>query len=110
MSDAIDRIKAHYEALGVRTITVPEWGNLTFYSTPVTLAERNRIFAGSKGDNDYDIPAKVIISKAQDADGKKLFTVEHKAALMQKADSAVLIRIAAEILNGPAPPPVELKN
>lgn len=109
MSDITDRIKAHFESLGTREIVVPEWG-LTIYSSPVTTAERHRIYSGSKGDNDYEVLAKILITKAKDREGKPLFTLEDKAVLLQRADSSVLIRVSAEIMNGPAPSVAELKN
>ncbi len=109
MSEATDRIRAHFQALGVREIIVPEWGS-TIYSTPVTLAERHRIYANAKSENDYEVLAKILITKAQDKDGKPLFTAEDRAVLLQKADSAVLIRVAAEIMSSAAPPVAELKN
>ena len=110
MSEITDRIRAHFQSLGVREFIVPEWDNLTIYSTPVTLAERHRIYAGVKSDNDYEVLAKIIITKAQDKDGAKLFTIADKPALLNAADSSVLIRVAAEIMNGGAPPAAELKN
>jgi hypothetical protein len=109
MSEALDRIKSHFDSLGVREIIVPEWG-FSVFSTPVTVFERHRIYNGSKGENDYEVLVKILITKAQDKDGKKLFGLEDKAALLQRADSAVLIRVAAEIMNSAAPPLAELKN
>lgn len=108
MSDVLAKITSHFESLGVRTIHVPEW-DATFYSTPVTVAERQRIFAGTKGENDYELCIRVLLEKARDAEGKKVFTLADKPALLQKADSAVVIRVAAEILSG-GPDAGELKN
>jgi small-conductance mechanosensitive channel len=110
MSDVTDRIKAHFQALGTREIPVPEW-ETTLYTTPVTLAERHRIYAGVRSENDYEVLAKILIAKARDKDGRPMFTLEDRAVLLQKADSAVLIRVAAEIMNNAASPPgAELKN
>jgi hypothetical protein len=111
MSEILSKIAAHFDALGTRKIEVPEWGT-EIYASPVTLAERTRIYAGAKGDNDYEVLAKIIITKAKDAEGKPLFTLADKATLLQRADAAVLIRLAAEIMNGPSATPdaSELKN
>lgn len=112
MNEALAKITAHFDAIGTRKISVPEW-QLDFYVTPVTIAERSRIYAGSKGDDDYEVLVKVLITKARDAEGKPIFTLADKATLLQRADSAVVIRIAYEIMaGGPKPPPSadELKN
>ena len=109
MSDAIDRIKAHFESLGTREIVVPEWG-FTIYTSPVTPTERSRIYAGIKGENDYEVLFRVLLIKAKDREGKPLFSLEDKASILQRCDSSILIRVAAEIINGPSPPVDELKN
>jgi hypothetical protein len=48
--------------------------------------------------------------KASDANGQKLFTLEHKPTLLNKADSNVVGRIANAILADDAPKAEELKN
>jgi hypothetical protein len=108
MSDITDRIRQHFEALGTREIPVPEWG-VSIYSTPVTVAERAKIYAGEKK-TDQDFLVQILLTKARDREGRPLFTLEDKAVLMQKADSAVLIRVAAAIMNADSPPAAELKN
>lgn len=109
MSEITDKIKAHFEALGTREIPVPEWG-ITIYTTPVTVAERARIYGQGAKSNDQDFVARILVTKAKDRDGKPLFTLEDQAVLLQKADSGVLIRVAAAIMNGDSPPAAELKN
>lgn len=99
MNEALAKIAAHFDAIGTRKIEVPEWG-LDIYTSPVTLAERTRIYAGTKGDNDYDLLVRILITKARDAEGKPMFTLADKATLLQRADSNVLIRVAAEIMSG----------
>lgn len=99
MNEALAKIAAHFDAIGTRKIEVPEWG-LDIYTSPVTIAERTRIYAGTKGDNDYDLLVRILITKARDAEGKAMFTVADKATLLQRADSNVLIRVAAEIMSG----------
>ncbi len=108
MSEIADRIRQHFEALGTREIPVPEWG-ISIYATPVTVAERAKIYAGEKK-SDQDFLVQILLTKARDRDGRPLFTLEDKAVLMQKADSAVLIRVASAIMNADSPPAAELKN
>lgn len=107
-NEILAKITSHFDALGTREIRVPEW-ELTIHATPVTVAERQRIFAGLKGENDYELCVRVLLEKARDAEGKKLFTLADKPTLLQRADSAVVIRVAAEILSG-GPDSGELKN
>jgi hypothetical protein len=109
MSDAISRITEHFNSLGIRKLDVPEWG-MTIYSTPVTVAERTRIYRNSKGDNDYETVVEILLVKSLDEKGAKLFTAADKPALLQKADSNVCIRVAAWLMSSDTPKADELKN
>lgn len=106
--DAIDLIKEHFASLGTKKIEVPEW-KLTVYATPVTLSEKNRLYRKSR-DSDMELLVDILIMKACDANGQKLFTLEHKITLLNRADSNVLARVANAILADEAPKAEELGN
>ena len=108
MSNAIDLVREHFASLGSRTIEVPEW-KLTVHATPVTLAEKNRLYRKAK-DSDMELLVDVLITKATDRDGNKLFTSDDKITLLHKADSNVIARVANFILAEAAPQGDELKN
>jgi hypothetical protein len=57
-----------------------------------------------------DLLVDSLIMKAMDESGKKLFTIEHKPTLLNKADSNVLGRVANEILADSSPKFDDLKN
>lgn len=106
--DPIDLVREHFASLGTRKIEVPEW-KLTVYAAPVTLAEKNRLYKKSK-ESDMELLVDLLIMKATDANGQKLFTLEHKPTLLNKADSNVVARVANAILADDAPKADELKN
>ncbi len=106
--DPIDLVREHFASLGTRKIEVPEW-KLTVYAAPVTLAEKNRLYKKSK-ESDMELLVDLLIMKATDANGQKLFTLEHKPTLLNKADSNVVARVANAILADEAPKADELKN
>lgn len=106
--DPIDLVREHFVSLGTRKIEVPEW-KLTIYAAPVTLAEKNRLYKKSK-ESDMELLVDLLIMKATDANGQKLFTLEHKPTLLNKADSNVVGRVANAILADEAPKADELKN
>ena len=106
--DAIDLVREHFASLGTRKIEVPEW-KLMIYATPVTLAEKSRLYKKSR-ENDMDLLVDLLVMKAQNEKGEKLFTIEHKATLLNKADSNVLARTANMILAADSPDVAELKN
>ena len=108
----IDRAKSHFESLGTQSMEVPEWkdddGNPTvIYWNPITLAEKKRLFQKSDNLNDVGILADIILMKAIDKDGKKLFTLEDKIPLMHKVDSDVLAKVATLIIQTITPDEVK---
>ena len=99
----IDRAKSHFESLGVQHIEVPEWkdeaGNPSvIYWNPITLSEKNKLFKKSENLSDVSILADILVMKALDKDGNKLFTLEDKIALMHKVDSDVLSKVATAMV------------
>lgn len=106
--DAIDLVREHFASLGTKRIEVPEW-KLVVYSSPVTLAEKNKLYRKSR-ENDMELLVDLLIMKATNEQGEKLFSIDHKITLLNKADSTVVARVANAILADDAPKADELKN
>ena len=98
---AIERAKKHFADQDVRVIEVAEWGEddkpLKIYSKPLTLAETSKLYKMSKED-DLTMMAYVLIYKALNNDGDKLFDLADKNALLNNVDREVLMRVAQEIM------------
>jgi hypothetical protein len=83
-------------------IAVPEWGDgdtvLEIHVFPMTMAEVNMMqkIASKKASN-IEKAANIIVVKAKDKDGKRLFTITDRDKLMQHADYRVVSRIAERI-------------
>jgi len=101
----IERAKSHFDAKEIKVISVPEWeddnGEPTkIYAKPLTLSETAKLYKMSKED-DLVMMAYVLIYKALDENGDKLFTLEDKKSLLNDVDREVLVRIAQEIMDSP---------
>lgn len=101
MAGAIDRAKAHFSKFQRRQIEVPEWcgedgAPLILYVSPMTLADKQKLQQHAERGR-MEALAHCVIMKAEDAEGKKLFTLDDKHALMNRVDPDVLSRIAGEI-------------
>ena len=98
---AIERAKTHFAEQDVKVIKVPEWGEedkpLEIYSKPLTLSETSKLYKMSKND-DLTMMAYVLIYKALDADGNKLFDIGNKNDLLNNVDREVLMRVAQQIM------------
>lgn len=98
---AIENAKKHFAEQDVKIIEVPEWGDedqpLKIYSKPLTLAETSKLYKMSKED-DLTMMAYVLIYKALDENGDKLFSLEDKHALLNQVDREILVDIAQKIM------------
>lgn len=98
----IERVKGHFDTLGVRTIEVPEWPDadgrpLVIYCRPMTMADKQKIANAAGRDGHVAMLAHTLLIKAEDSQGNKLFTIEHKHDLMNRADPEVVARIVIEM-------------
>ena len=103
----IDRVKSHFETLQTLIIEVPEWKDedgkpVVLYWNPITLSEKNKLLKKSDTLNDVSLLADVLLMKALDKDGNKVFKAEDKLALMHKTDPDVLTRVATIMVQAPS--------
>lgn len=101
--NVINRATSHYAKQGKLIINVPEWGDdngpLEIHVSPMTMADMNTIrnLASKKASN-IEHAANIIVTKATDRDGKRLFSaVGDRDKLMTSADYRVISRIAERI-------------
>ena len=80
MSDILEKAKEHFKEIDRKIIDVPEWG-ITVYAKPLTLADKRILTRNTKPD-DVTLFADVLILKAEDKEGKKLYSLEDKQTLM----------------------------
>lgn len=93
----IEKAEKHFQS--THEIIIEEWDE-TVYFQPMTLAERSKIMEMSdKHKEDHSYVIHVVIEKALDKDGNKLFNLGDYNSLANKVDSSVLSRISNRILN-----------
>ena len=97
MSDILEKAKEHFKAIDRKIIDVPEW-DITVYAKPLTLADKRILTRNTKPD-DVTLFADVLILKAEDKEGKKLYSLEDKQTLMRSVDPEVVARVAQDILS-----------
>jgi hypothetical protein len=102
---ALDRLTGHFERLGRQSIEMPELSEegqppFIVYWRPLTVDEHARLFGGEKRMDDR-LYAELIVMKAEDAEGRKMFRFEDAPALKTRASRSVLKRIGDAILAVP---------
>ena len=107
MKKVLDIAVEHFANQGTRKIKVNEWKDdegkpIVVHVTPMTLAEKKRLYHGSKSD-DVSVLADCVIMKAQDEKGNRMFSVEDKKTLMYEVDPDVLSELASKIMLTPSP-------
>lgn len=89
-----------------KCIEVPEWGEngspAKVYYGPLLAGELNRIqrkHPNFLNDAKFDAQIDLIILKAENGQGEKMFTLEHKAGLMAE-EVSVIATLAAAFMSG----------
>jgi len=98
----LDRAKTHFENIGVQSIEVSEWKDddgkpTVIYWNPINLFEKNKLFKKSDNLSDVSILADIVVMKALDQDGKKLFVEADKASLRREIPLAVLLELMTKM-------------
>lgn len=102
---AIDKLRKAFSINEKSSYPIYKNGELILkvYWTPLTIADRDSINAtlmrANKGqeEGNLDFALQVIINKAEDQDGKKLFVEADKASLRREIPLAVLLELMAKM-------------
>ena len=102
---AIDKLRKAFSINEKSSYPIYKNGELILkvYWTPLTIADRDSINAtlmrANKGqeEGNLDFALKVIINKAEDQDGKKLFAEADKASLRREIPLAVLLELMTKM-------------
>ena len=102
---AIDKLKQAFSLNTISSYSIYKNGKviLTVYWTPLTIADRDTInatlIATNKGQEEgsLDFALQVIINKAEDENGQKLFSEGDKASLRREIPLAVLLDLMTKM-------------
>ena len=75
---------------------------LTVYWHPLTIAEREAIQKKTTTDDNNDYALQMMIEKALDVDGKRIFSDGDKASLRREIQSSILEQIQMAMVNSGA--------
>jgi len=106
---AIDAVTKHYQgkiAGSLNKYTVEEWGLDVYYRTTSTLKQEAKIVELSSQGKTVEALVETIIMKSLNEQGKPLFNIHDKAALLNEADPTVVLNLS-RVLNGTDLPSLE---
>jgi hypothetical protein len=75
---------------------------LTIYWNPLTIAERESIQKKTDSDDANDFALQLMIEKAKDENGKRLFQDGDRASLRREVEASVLQEIQLAMINAGA--------
>ena len=104
MPRAIELLKDNFGVSQLYNHTVIKDGKdiLTVYWHPLTIAEREAIQKKSTTDDTNDYALQMMIEKALDVDGKKIFQDGDKASLRREIEASVLEEIQLAMISAGA--------
>lgn len=86
---AIDRLKqAADRRLKKRTVTLSNGTEFEFWTTRLTMAERERAQKDAKTDDATAFALQLLVNKAKDKDGQRMFLPADMAELKHECDDA----------------------
>ena len=98
---ALDRLKAAVDMKSARKVVeLPDGSEFEFWMTPLTLAERSKAQKQAKSDDATDFALQLLVTKAVDENGQKLFApaevVELRNALPASVVEALMLQLLAD--------------
>ena len=108
MGSALDRLKKSVSmAASRRAVELPDGSEFEFWMTPLTLAERGRAQKQAKSDDATDFALQLLVAKATDENGMKMFSPGEVAELRNELPASVVEALMLQLLQEPEAEEVE---
>ena len=96
---ALDRLKAATSMQPTRkAVELPDGSEFEYWMTPLTLAERSRAQKQAKSDDATDFALQLLVAKATDELGQKLFAPGEIAELRNALPASVVESLMLQLL------------
>ena len=98
---ALDRLKAAVSMKAQRkSVELPDGSEFEYWMTPLTLAERGRAQKQAKSDDATDFALQLLVNKATDENGSKLFAPGDVPELRNELPSTLVEALMLQLLSG----------
>lgn len=99
----LDKAKTHF----VETISgemkeyyVEEWDETIYYRKGTNFAQESKVIELQNKGKTAEALVQVLINRALNKDGKRIFSDHEKVALMNSVDPAVILKVVAKMNEG----------
>jgi hypothetical protein len=98
---ALDRLKKAANLVPIqRIVTLSNGDEFEFWSTPLTMAEREKAQKAAKSDDINLLALQLLVTKALDADGQRMFTAGEIAELKNDVRDEDLQAMMVALITG----------
>ena len=102
MGRALDRLKQSVNMASTRrAVELPDGTEFEFWMTPLTLAERGRAQKQAKSDDATDFALQLLVAKAVDQNGQKMFAPGEVAELRNELPASVVEGLMLQLMAEP---------
>ena len=81
-----------------RSVELPDGSEFEFFMTPLTLAERSRAQKQAKSDDATDFALQLLVTKAVDENGQKMFSPGELAELRNELPASVVEALMMQLI------------
>jgi hypothetical protein len=98
---ALDRLKKAANLVPIkRVVTLSNGDEFEFWSTPLTMAEREKAQKAAKSDDLNTLALQLLVAKAQDENGQRMFTQGQIAELKNDVRDEDLQALMLALITG----------
>lgn len=102
-NSVLDKAKSHFaETISgeLKEYKVEEWDTTIYYKKGTNFAQESKVIELQNQGKTAEALVQVLINRALDKDGKRIFSDHEKVALMNGVDPAVILKIVAKMNEG----------
>ena len=96
---AIDRLKAAVSMKATRkSVALPDGSEFEYWLSPMTMAERTKAQKVAKSDDATDMALQLLVAKAQDENGQRMFAPGDVAELRNSLPSSLVETLMLQLI------------
>lgn len=102
----LDKATKHFADVVSGTLNeyyVEEWDETIYYKNGTNFAQEAKVIELQNKNKSAEALVQVLINRALDKDGKKLFADAEKAVLMNSVDPSTILKIVGKMNEGETP-------
>ena len=104
MSTVLQNAKKHFHTLNsgeLQSMEVPEWGTTVYWKQGgLNFAQQSKVIELTNAGKTAEALVEMLILRAIDADGKKMFKPVEKTEIMREVDPNVILKIVTAMGEG----------